>query len=146
MTSNINGSHEEFIRYLFSNEPKEPHKISLELPLDDNNKNMYLHIFEQLLMIFTDGAKYLHGVNGKVNVNALTKEDIDKIDKYFISFGYRIIINIYETINDYQFKFPNYFKDKKYIDVNTKLEDFFYEIFSINNKVFRISFTQYTDL
>ena len=80
------GSHDEFIRYIFNNEPKKKSSISLELPLE--NKNIGLHIFEQLLMIFTDGSKYLYGENGKVNINNLNRENIDNLNKYFRSFGY----------------------------------------------------------
>ena len=48
------GPHDEFIKYLYSSEPHPKGTITLESPLDDPNKNMNLHIFEQLLMIFVD--------------------------------------------------------------------------------------------
>ena len=136
------GSHDEFIRYIFSNEPKEESSISLELPLEEN-KNIGLHIFEQLLMIFTDGTKYLYGENGKVNINNLNKHNIDNLNKYFRSFGYIIVIDLFETINDYKFKFPNYFKNQEHIKPETKLEDYYYEIFNENNCAYRISFTPF---
>ena len=72
-------------------------------------------------MIFTDGIKYFHGVNGKVDVNKLTIENIEKINKYFISFGYSLTVDKYDTIDDYQFKYPNYFKNQKHITKDTKI-------------------------
>lgn len=137
----INGSHEEFIRYVFSNPPKDKNEISLELPLEEENKNVGLHVFQQLLMIFTDGAKYLYGVNGKVDVNKLTIENMNRLNLYFKSFGYLIKVEVFESIHDYKFKFPDYFKNQEHIKKETKLEDFFYEIFNSHNKAYRISFT-----
>ena len=92
-------------------------------------------------MIFTDGAKYFYGENGKVDINKLNKDNIDKINKYFISFGYEIRVEVFKSIDDYQFKFPNYFKHKEHIKTDTKLEDFYYEIFNTQNNAYRISFT-----
>tara|TARA_B110000977_G_scaffold128745_1_gene164293 strand:+ start:3496 stop:3924 length:429 start_codon:yes stop_codon:yes gene_type:complete len=135
------GTHDEFIKYLFSQPPKEKKEISLELPLENSMKNVGLHIFEQLLMIFTDGVKYFYGDNNIVDINKLNKENIEKINKYFISFGYEIKIEVFDSIDDYQFKFPNYFKNKEHIKIDTKLEDFFYEIFNASNIAYRISFT-----
>jgi hypothetical protein len=132
--------HNNFIIYLFSNEPKDKSSIKLELPLNDNNKNLYLHIFEQLLMIFVDGLKYLYGKNDKVNINELTDNDFNKMKLYFESINYSVNYEKFESINDYQFKFPNYFKNQEKIDNNTKLKDFYYEIYNENNSVFRISF------
>ena len=137
------GQHEEFIQYLFSDSPKEKGEISLELPLPEGSekcKNIGLHIFEQLLMIFVDGLKYFYGKDNKVDINKLTKEDFEKVNEYFISMNYSVDLKVFETMNEYQFKFPNYFKNQEHIRHETKLEDFYYEIFNNDNKAFRISF------
>ena len=134
------GSHSDFIEYLFSNEPKDKDSIQLESPPLDPNKNMGLHIFEQLLMIYVDGLKYFFGENQKVNINKLSQEDIEKVNQYFISMNYEVNLEVFATMNEYQFKFPNYFKDQQHIQSDTTLNDFYYEIYSENNKVFRISF------
>jgi hypothetical protein len=139
------GQHEEFIQYLFSDSPKEKGEISLELPLpegSEKSKNIGLHIFEQLLMIFVDGLKYFYGKDGKVDINKLTKENIEKVNEYFISMNYSVDLKVFETMNDYQFKFPNYFKNQEHIKPETKLEDFYYEVFNNDNKAFRISFNK----
>ena len=137
------GHHGEFIQYLFSDSPKEKGEISLELPLPEGFekcKNIGLHVFEQLLMILVDGLKYFYGEDDKVDINKLTKEDIEKVNEYFISMNYSVTLKVFETMNDYQFKFPNYFKNQEHIKPETKLEDFYYEIFGQNNTAFRISF------
>ena len=141
MTEYKEGSHEEFINYLFSNSPKEKGIIVLESPLEDKNKNINLHIFEQLLMIFVDGLKYFYGnKDGKVTISKLNKEDIEKVNQYFISMNYEVKLEVFKTINEYKFKFPNYFKNQEHIKNDTLLEDFYYEIFNEHNCAFRISF------
>ena len=139
------GQHEEFIQYLFSDSPKEKGEISLELPLPEGSekcKNIGLHIFEQLLMIFVDGLKYFYGKDNKVDINKLVKEDFEKVNEYFISMNYSVDLKVFETMNEYQFKFPNYFKNQEHIRHETKLEDFYYEIFNNDNKAFRLSFNK----
>jgi len=54
--------------------------------------------------------------------------------------NYKVNLEVFSTMNDYQFKFPNYFKDQKHIKSETILQDFYYEIFNEQNKAFRISF------
>ena len=54
--------------------------------------------------------------------------------------NYEIKLEVFESMYEYQFKFPNYFKNQDNITNETKLEDFYYEIFNSVNKVFRISF------
>ena len=148
------GSHAEFIRYLFGDEPKPRNTIVLESPPNDTTKNPGLHIFEQLLMIFVDGLRYFHGCSepepgpeglregrrGQVNINDLVTEDISHIQEYFTSMNFDAVIETFETVHEYQFRYPNYFKDQEKITGECVLKDFFYEIYGDNNKVFRISF------
>jgi len=151
------GSHAEFIRYLFGNEPKPRNTIVLESITNEPTKNPGLHIFEQLLMIFVDGLRFFHGQEGpdlegpdlegptegrrgQVNINALVAEDIAQIQGYFSSMNYDAVVVIFETVHEYQFRYPNYFKDQDKIKDECVLKDFFYEIYGDNNKVFRISF------
>lgn len=134
------GSHSEFIEYLFSQEPKEKGAIQLESTYIEPGKNIGLHTFEQLLMIFVDGLKYFYGENGKVDINKLEQEDIEKVNEYFLSMNYKVNLEVFPTMNEYKFKFPNYFKNQEHIKPETKLEDFYYEIFGNNNCAYRISF------
>ena len=134
------GNHDDFINYLFSNSPKDAGEVKLELPLNTPDKNLGLHEFEQLLMIFVDGLKYFYGENGKVDINNLTEDDIQKVNKYFLSMNYKVSLEIFPTMNEYIFKHPNYFKDQKHITKDIELKDYYYEVFGKDNCVFRISF------
>ena len=100
------GNHNDFINYLFSDSPREKGEVKLELPLNEPGKNLGLHEFEQLLMIFVDGLKYFYGINGKVDINKLTKEDIEKVNSYFLSMNYEVQLDIFPTMNEYIFKHP----------------------------------------
>ena len=105
---------------------------------------MGLHTFEQLLMIFVDGLKYFYGNSeGKVTISELKKEDIEKVNEYFISMNYNVNLEVFPTMNEYKFKYPNYFKNQEHIKSETKLEDLYYEIFGQYNSAFRISFENY---
>jgi len=138
------GNHSQFIEYLFSDSPKDKGAIQLESSCVDPDKNIGLHIFEQLLMIFVDGLKYFYGNSeDKVTISELKKEDIEKVNEYFISMNYRVNLEVFLTMNEYKFKFPNYFKNQEHIKTEIVLEDFYYEIFGDNNCAFRISFENY---
>ena len=93
-------------------------------------------------MIFVDGLKYFYGENDKVDINRLTKEDIQRVNEYFLSMDYAVKLEYFPTMNEYQFKFPNYFKNQDKITNDTLLEDFFYETFNERNSAFRISFSK----
>ena len=134
------GDHRDFINYLFSNSPKNIGEVKLELPLNIPGKNLGLHEFEQLLMIFVDGLKYFYGENDKVDIHKLNSEDIEKVNSYFLSMNYEVSLDIFSTMNEYIFKYPNYFKDQKHIKEDTELKDYYYEVYGEDNCVFRISF------
>jgi len=137
------GDHSQFIQYLYSSEPRDKGSIQLESTYIEPGKNIGLHTFEQLLMIFVDGLKYFYGKNGKVTISELNKKDIEKVNGYFISMNYKVNLEVFPTMNEYKFKFPNYFKNQENIKSETKLEDFYYEIFDEGNCAYRISFINY---
>ena len=84
------GTGDDFKHFLFSKPPQEKNSIKLEL--DNPNIKIGLHIFQELLMIFTDGMKYLFGDGTNVNITNLTKENIDLINKYFESLGFNVFV------------------------------------------------------
>ena len=138
------GNHSQFIEYLFSDSPKDKGSIQLESNHIEPDKNIGLHTFEQLLMIFVDGLKYFYGNSeGKVTISELKKEDIEKVNEYFISMNYNVNLEVFPTMNEYKFKFPNYFNNQEHITNETNLKDFYYEIFGNNNCAYRISFENY---
>jgi hypothetical protein len=133
------GGADEFTIFLFSEKPKDPNTIKLEL---DNNIDIKigLNIFQELLMIFTSGIKYLFGENDKVDISSLSVDDIHLMGKYFESMGFKINVEKF-TIGEYldNIKLPNYFKDQHLIEDNTKLCDIYYEV-TLNLIIYRISF------
>jgi hypothetical protein len=131
---------DDFILYMFGSEPKPEDSIQLECPDIPDGKNTHLHIFEQLLMIYIGGLKYLWGNSeGKVDLTELTEENIDLMKQYFKSITYEVTIGVFDLTN-YEFKFPDYFKHQEKITKDTMLSDFFYETQGSDTKMYRISF------
>lgn len=129
-----------FTKYIFGNKVKSENSIELKLE-DANGINENLHIFQQLLQIFTDGFKFIHGNNNIVDKENINKENFNNMKPYFKSFGYKLIINVYNQSNFV--RKVDLFRRQELINENTKLKDFYYQI-SIEIKkvptIFRISF------
>ena len=70
-TEYIEGDDSDFLHFLFSEEPKETHSIKLELGPAKSDVKIGLHIFQELLMIFTGGLKRLFGHNEQVDITFL---------------------------------------------------------------------------
>ena len=145
----IDGDGDDFTIFLFSHPVKEPNTIKLELTPPERGVHIGLHIFQELLQIFTDGIKYFYGQqsdkhedNGKVDINSLTVENIDLMKRYFLSIGFQLILDVY-TPEDYVSK-PDIFNDKSLIKENTMLDEYFYEISTYDSddseKIYRVSF------
>lgn len=129
-----------FIQYLFGSDPKDKGSIVLECPDIPPHKSVHLHMFEQLLMIFVSGLRYLWGnSDGKVEITNLTEEHISLMKRYFQSMDYDVNVDSYDLSN-YQFKFPNYFKDQDKITKDTLLTDFYYETQGSDTNMYRVSF------
>lgn len=130
----------DFITYMFGSEPKPKDSIQLECPDIDEGKNIHLHIFEQLLMIYVGGLKHLWSDEfGKVDLTKLTEENIKLMKSYFESINYKVSIDVF-NLSNYQFKFPDYLKNQEKITKDTRLCDFFYESQGSDTNMYRISF------
>lgn len=143
----IDGDGDDFTIFLFSHPVKEPNTIKLELAPPERGVHIGLHIFQELLQIFTDGIKYFYGQHsgkdeGKVDINSLTEENIDLMKRYFLSIGFKLILDVY-TPENYVSK-PDIFNDKSLIKENTMLDEYFYEITTYDSndseKIYRVSF------
>ena len=139
-TEYLNGDGDDFTIFLFSKQPMKPNTIKLQLNPDNKEIHIGLHIFQELLMIFTSGAKYLFSVNEKLDITRLEEKDIELMNQYFQSIGFIILIEVF-TISEYldNMKLPNYFLKQELITENTPLDAFYYET-SLNGKIYRISF------
>ena len=131
---------DDFIKYMFEEEPKPKESIQLECPDIVEGKNIHLHIFEQLLMIYVQGLKHKwSNGDGKVDLSQLTEGNISLMKRYFESINYIVNIEVFD-LSTYQFKFPDYFKNQEHITEKTLLTDFFYETQGNDTKMYRISF------
>jgi hypothetical protein len=139
-TKYIDGDADDFTIFLFSEKPKDKNTIKLELTPSEKPIHIGLHIFQELLMIFTSGMKYLFSKEDKLDITQLDVHDIQIINKYFESMGFQVNVNIF-TISEYldNMKLPNYFLNHELIDDNTMLDDFYYET-SLNGKIYRVHF------
>ena len=131
-----------FTKFVFGKEPKEKNSIKLELQPASQGVNFNLHVFQQLLQIFSDGFKFLYGSGGQVDPNELTEDNLKKVKKYFNSFGFKCIVNVYSQNNFV--KKPDVFRNQLLINDKTILNDFYYQIHSETNngipKIYRVSF------
>ena len=139
----IDGDGDDFTIFLFSHPVKEPNTIKLELAPPEKGIHIGLHIFQELLQIFTDGLKYFYSKDdGKVDINSLSEDNIDLMKRYFLSIGFQLILDVF-TPENYVSK-PDIFNDKSLIKENTMLDEYFYEIttYDLNDmeKIYRVSF------
>ena len=139
----IDGDGDDFTIFLFSHPVKEPNTIKLELAPPEKGIHIGLHIFQELLQIFTDGIKYFYSKDdGKVDINSLSKDNIDLMKRYFLSIGFQLILDVF-TPDNYISK-PDIFNDKSLIKENTMLDEYFYEITTYDSndmeKIYRVSF------
>lgn len=139
-TKYIDGDADDFTIFLFSEKPKDKNTIKLELTPSEKPIHIGLHVFQELLMIFTSGMKYLFSKEDKLDITQLDVHDIQIINKYFESMGFQVNVNIF-TIPEYldNMKLPNYFLNHELIDDNTMLDDFYYET-SLKGNIYRVYF------
>ncbi len=77
---------------IYSSTPKQPHSIELDFSELDLTIE---EIFQQLLMIFTDGMKRFFGdENGKVDLEHISADDFKLMNEYFHSIGFSISYSI----------------------------------------------------
>jgi len=130
----------EFIDFLFSDKPRGKQSIKLELGPTKQDITIGLHIFQELLMIFTGGLKKLFSTNGSVDITFLKPDDIQLMNEYFESMGFHCLVETF-TMSDYldNMKLPNYFLEQNLITDTTPLPDMYYET-SMDNVIYRVSF------
>ena len=139
------GDGDDFTIFLFSHGVNEPNSIKLELGPHEKGVQIGLHIFQELLQIFVDGLKYLFSDSdniGKVDINSLSVDNIDLIKRYFLSIGFKLILDVFDRKN-YISK-PDIFTYKNLIEEDTMLDEYFYEVVAYDSsdkeKIYRVSF------
>lgn len=124
-----------FIDFVFKNEPKPIKSINLEFETDNLKE-----LFENLLDIFTQGMKIHYGnERGNVDLSSLTQDNIINFNKYFNSFGIKLLIDIEDKpiINGFDYQQIKYTNVN--ITNNTKLNELKLPFLS-NGIVYIISF------
>ena len=89
-TEYIDGSGDDFLEFIFSSEPREINSVKLELDSPKDGIKIGLHIFQELLMIFTMGLKYLYADKQVLNISTISLNDIEKLNRHFHSFGHTL--------------------------------------------------------
>jgi len=85
------GCLDDFIDSLVSARPQEPRSIQLEIMTEEGNTE---NAFKILVEIFTKVMRYLYGdSNNVVNLDELEKEDFERVEQYFASFGYSLFVD-----------------------------------------------------
>jgi hypothetical protein len=124
-----------FIDFVFKNEPKPIKSINLEFETDNLKE-----LFENLLDIFTQGMKIHYGnETGIVDLSSLTQDNIINFNKYFNSFGIQLLIDIEDKpiISGFNYQHIKYTNIN--ITNNTKLNELKLPFLS-NGIVYIISF------
>lgn len=120
-----------FSEQLFNNPPKGPNQIQLEM-FDESMTSE--EIFQELLMIFTEGMKIKFGENDRVDLSKITENDFNLINEYFKSFGFNIFYDIKPLNQDNRRQETDNLKEN--------VNDYYFRLVS-NNLVYYISFDFY---
>jgi len=121
----------EIIRTIISEPPKAANSIQLEFSDIENNITSK-ELFELLLMMFTESMKVLYGENGRVELSKISRNNFNRINEYFNSFGFTIN---YEILPENDTTKIDYVEKKE-------LKDYYMRLKS-NNLLYIISFDFY---
>ena len=121
----------EIIRTIISEPPKPANSIQLEFSDIENNITSK-ELFELLLMMFTEAMKVLYGENGRVELSKISRNNFNRINEYFNSFGFTIN---YEILPENDTTKIDYVEKKE-------LKDYYMRLKS-NNLLYIISFDFY---
>jgi len=127
---------EDLVLSLFSKPPGEPNSHSIHF--DTSN---LLQLFESLLLIFTNGMKFIFGnQSGVVELDKLGAEDIDFFNKYFNSIGYLFYFDVYEDSNENRDKTQEMKYTNLTLNSQSQLKDLYFPLLS-KDKIYLINFT-----
>lgn len=131
---------EQLLEQLINNEPSEPNAFRIEFEEQIELKDL----FQLLLTFFTDICKlYFGNGEGVVDIDRLTPGDIEFVNKYFASIGFKFNLLIYEDINNVSPTIIDYLHNNTYdkinIHDNTKLKELFF-VLNKGVKLYKISF------
>ncbi len=95
--SESEGTLDDFIDRLVSAPPQNSKSIQLELLEEENDVPT---VFNVLIEIFSKTMRYLYGnSSGRVDLDFLGLEELDKMSKYFNSFGFQLFVEKIDGTN-----------------------------------------------
>lgn len=122
------GSPKDFAMRLFAEEPQAPNSVSTFFATDGDDCAM----FEILLIVFTEGLKLYYPP--PITISSVKPEDFLKIQAYFQSFGYNVLLNVSE--------YTSYTKiNNKSYNNQTELDKMKFQM-SEGDELYTVSFTK----
>lgn len=120
---------------IFSEPPGEPRSRTIEF--DTNNIKQ---LFESLLIIFTNGMKLLFGnLEGVVELENLSEQDINLVQRYYESMGFRFYFDVYDDSNENRRKTQEMKYTNLTLTTQTRLKDLYFPLLSKGN-IYLINF------
>jgi hypothetical protein len=126
---------EELVISIFSEPPGEPRSKTIAFDTSDLKQ-----LFESLLIIFTNGMKLLFGnSSGVVELEKLSEEDINLVQKYYQSIGFRFYFDVYEDTNENRDKTQAMKYTNLTLTSSSNLKDLYFPLLS-RERIYLINF------
>lgn len=108
-TIELEGDLKAFAKTVFSEPPQKPNSLTLQLNTDtdtDIGETKEFVIFKQLAQIMCEGIPILFKTNEKVNIHEITSKQLEKLNEYFQSFGWKIFLEK-KSNKEYRISYKN---------------------------------------
>ena len=126
---------EQLVISIFSEPPGEPRSKTISFDTSDLRQ-----LFESLLIIFTNGMKLLYGnSSGVVELENLGEENINLVQQYYESMGFRFFFDIYDDSNENREKTQQMKYTNLTLTNQSRLKDLFFPLLS-RGKIYLINF------
>lgn len=126
---------EDLVLSIFSQPPGEPRSRTIAFDTSDLRQ-----LFESLLIIFTNGMKLLFGDSrGVVELENLSEEDINLVQDYYASMGFRFYFDVYEDSNENRDKTQQMKYTNLVLTNQSNLRDLYFPLLS-KGKIYLINF------
>ena len=126
---------EELVISIFSEPPGEPRSKTIAFDTSDLKQ-----LFESLLIIFTNGMKLLFGnSSGVVELEKMSEEDINLVQKYYQSIGFRFYFDVYEDTNENRDKTQAMKYTNLTLTSSSNLKDLYFPLLS-RERIYLINF------
>ena len=126
---------EELVISIFSEPPGEPRSKTIAFDTSDLKQ-----LFESLLIIFTNGMKLLFGNSrGVVELENLSEEDIDLVQRYYESMGFRFYFDVYDDTNENRDKTQTMKYTNLTLTSSSNLKDLYFPLLS-KGRIYLINF------